>query len=351
MTLNTPFVSIIIPCYNVGKYLDNCLKSILAQSFTDIEIIIINDGSTDDTLSVINTFKEKDPRIVLIDKLNGGVSNARNDGIKVAKGEYILFVDGDDYLEVNACETLYGIIAENRTDLVLFGMNIIKTNKLIKRPLLMSKSFYSSWQEYYAELRIIPSYPFCKLMKREIILTNQVFFDTQLRLSEGLTYFLHFFPFCKTIRVLPDCLYNYIFSRQESATNSIGKWDYTIIDTIYQMEQYAQEHELIYNSMAFKNAVFGAAADFVLYKYPRKGAFSKTARSIIIKIINDNKFKKYLNEIAYSSGSLLKHRLSSMLLLNVPVFIYELILFGLFKIQEIVRNLKTMTKNSFENNK
>lgn len=91
-----PLVSVIIPVYNVGKYLDECIESILSQTISNFEIILVDDGSTDDSLNICNKYKNKN--VIVIHQENSGVSAARNAGIKVAKSEFITFVDGDDWL-------------------------------------------------------------------------------------------------------------------------------------------------------------------------------------------------------------------------------------------------------------
>lgn len=97
---NQPKVSIIVPVYNVEEYLVKCLDSLVNQTLKEIEIICINDGSTDNSLEILNTYAQKDSRITIIDKKNEGVSAARNTGLNISKGEYIMFVDSDDYLEL-----------------------------------------------------------------------------------------------------------------------------------------------------------------------------------------------------------------------------------------------------------
>src|SRR5699024_3819356 len=92
------FVSVIIPCYNVEKYIERCIKSVLFQSFLNFEVIVINDGSTDKTEHLLIELEREDSRIRLINKKNGGLSEARNTGIKIAKGSYITFIDSDDYV-------------------------------------------------------------------------------------------------------------------------------------------------------------------------------------------------------------------------------------------------------------
>ena len=99
--MSEPKISVIVPVYNIEKNITRCVKSILSQSFTDFEILLINDGSTDHSKEICEELQTTDPRITLYNKINGGLSDARNYGIERAKGEYISFVDGDDYIEHN----------------------------------------------------------------------------------------------------------------------------------------------------------------------------------------------------------------------------------------------------------
>ena len=102
------FFSIIIPVYNVEAYLQDCLESVLRQSFPDWEAICVNDGSTDVSLAILEEYAAKDSRFRIFSQVNGGLSSARNAGLKVAKGNYVLFLDSDDWLEKNALEVLAG---------------------------------------------------------------------------------------------------------------------------------------------------------------------------------------------------------------------------------------------------
>ena len=115
-----PAVSIVIPVYNIGKYLEKCLDSVVAQTFPDIEIIVVNDGSTDNSPEIIAGYADKDSRIVVIDKSNEGLAYARKSGIEAAQGEYIQHLDGDDFLEPDAIELLYNKAIEDAADMVVF---------------------------------------------------------------------------------------------------------------------------------------------------------------------------------------------------------------------------------------
>lgn len=111
-------ISIIVPVYNVEKYIEKCLESIINQTFKDIEIIVVNDGTKDNSIKIIEE-KFKDKRIKIYNKENGGLASARNYGIKKATSEYLFFVDSDDFIELNCLEKMYQKIIEEKTDLVI----------------------------------------------------------------------------------------------------------------------------------------------------------------------------------------------------------------------------------------
>lgn len=115
-------VSVIIPVYNVEDYLEECLDSIINQTLKDIEIICINDGSTDDSLNILESYAKKDNRIIIFNQENFGLSVARNNGIKLSQGEYVYFIDSDDYLELNTLEELYKMSTSMNLDLLIFKL-------------------------------------------------------------------------------------------------------------------------------------------------------------------------------------------------------------------------------------
>lgn len=112
-------VSVIIPAYNAEKYIKMTVESIINQTLKEIEVIIINDGSTDNTLSIINELEKKDDRIIIINNENKGVSYSRNIGIKKSRGEYLAFIDADDWIEKNYLKDTYNIAEKQELDIVL----------------------------------------------------------------------------------------------------------------------------------------------------------------------------------------------------------------------------------------
>ena len=125
---NQPKISVIIPVYNTAKYLSKCLDSILNQTLKEIEVIVVNDGSKDNSQELIDAYKEKDGRIVSIQKENGGLSDARNVGIDVANGEFIAFVDSDDYIDLSMFEMMYGLSQKHQAEIVLCDLVKVDEN-------------------------------------------------------------------------------------------------------------------------------------------------------------------------------------------------------------------------------
>ncbi len=135
-----PAVSVIVPIYNVEKYLEECVDSILGQTFRNIEIILVDDGSTDSSRQMADDYAAQDERIRVIHKENGGASSARNAGMKIARGEYIYFCDSDDYISLNAIEILYDTAIRNDLDMVLFNGDVFLDKRDVDNDVLMKRA-------------------------------------------------------------------------------------------------------------------------------------------------------------------------------------------------------------------
>ena len=121
-------ISVIVPIYNVEKYLEKCINSIVFQTYKNIEILLIDDGSTDKSSYICEEWKKRDSRINVVHKANGGLSDARNCGLNIASGEYVCFIDSDDYIENDYIEKLYKILIENKLRVSQCGINYINEN-------------------------------------------------------------------------------------------------------------------------------------------------------------------------------------------------------------------------------
>ena len=126
-----PLVSIVIPVYNVGAYLSECLESLMNQTYRNIEMVVIDDGSTDDSSVICDQYAEKDSRIRVFHQNNHGMSHARNRGITLARGDYLRFIDSDDWMEINAIETLVHTMQQSQADIVTAGLFADYTDKTV----------------------------------------------------------------------------------------------------------------------------------------------------------------------------------------------------------------------------
>lgn len=186
-----PKISIIVPIYNVNKYLHKCIDSILNQTFTDYELILVNDGSTDNCKDIIDSYAKQDNRIITIHQKNGGLSNARNAGLKIAQGEYIRFVDGDDHLPADSIEILLNEIEKNK-DIVLVTGNYIREesaeNKILIQNFCEQKYFTLKEFQYIFRKNLFKLGYMCaawnKLYRNNIIKENDLLYEDGVNYSE-----------------------------------------------------------------------------------------------------------------------------------------------------------------------
>lgn len=203
----SPTVSVIVPCYNVEKYIEECLASLVKQTFKNIEIICINDGSSDLTLQILNAFSESDKRITVINQENKGVSVAKNRGLEIAKGDFITFLDSDDWLDNDYIEKMYNAITANSCDIAVSGMIRKRPNSQKYRLHYENEKVYFNLQEKINILRIpICCYICGKLFKKELIkdslLKAGVYFEDVLWIPEIIKK-------AKGLVTVPDTYYYY----------------------------------------------------------------------------------------------------------------------------------------------
>jgi len=211
-------LSIIIPVYNSEKNIKRCFESIINQTYRSIEVIVVNDGSTDNTADICDEYAEKYCNFKVIHKINGGVSLARNLGIKTAKGEFLQFVDSDDYLEKDMCERLIHTICKDNSDMVICGYKDIKNgnvfyNSCIDKVVVNIQELSIQFSNLYTR-RFLNS-PWNKLFKKSKI---NVYYDEELSLGEDLIFNLEYMKNINSISFISDCLYNYINGNDNSLT-------------------------------------------------------------------------------------------------------------------------------------
>lgn len=221
-------VSIIIPVYNVEQYLSKCLDSLIEQTYTNIEIICINDGSPDNSQTILEQYAQKDERIKLISQKNAGVSAARNNGLQLAKGEYILFVDPDDWCETDLIETAIEGFEDDEIDLVYWGSNIIVEREISDEEFYIHQRANSCRRNGKYEIsgqlvKTLTGRVSNKLFKAEILKNYNIKFPS-CKCFEDLFFNLSYYKHTKYIYFIRKNLDNYLL-RKNSAVATMASYN------------------------------------------------------------------------------------------------------------------------------
>lgn len=252
-------VSVVIPVYNVEKYLDRCIQSITNQTLKDIEIILVDDGSPDDCPILCDRYAQCDERIKVIHKVNGGLSSARNEGMKIAIGEYLFFVDSDDWLELDGLEILYKKAKEYSVDFVRYrSIRSYWPNLPQHAPCMLEKSreidggFYDLKRiekEIYPrliatnQLTMGPIVGACgSLYKLDFLKENNLFFDEDIKFSEDMIFSAKVVFNSKSFYYINHAgIYHYFYNRDSiSKSFRYERWK-SCKQLIYQFEKYFSE--------------------------------------------------------------------------------------------------------------
>lgn len=260
----TPKVSIIVPVYNVENYLRKCLDSIINQTLKNIEIICINDGSTDNSLSILEEYASKDERIIVINQENAGVSSARNRGLEIATGEYIAFVDSDDWLEPECYELAVSEFQKDpENDLICWGANVINSRNASEKEFLNAQDWYKAnesgkqlLQSQFVER--LPGSLWNYLFKSSIIKQYNLKFSNY-KLGEDLLFVMLYLGNTETIYYIKKELYNYRLT-SNSAMQKYGEIHNplyalsTKIDILCEAISFYEQYNLLgkFNSLLFR---------------------------------------------------------------------------------------------------
>lgn len=221
--LNNIKISLIVPCYNIREYLPRCIESILAQTYKNLEIILISDGSTDGTDEVIREYAKKDSRIIPIFKHNSGVSDTRNRGLDIATGDYIGFVDGDDYIEPEMYETLLKNAIENNADISHCGYQMVFPSRV--------DYYYNTGKKVIQDNKkgirdiIVGDYvepsPCIKIYRKNIV--NNLRMPINIKINEDVLF--NFYAFVNSKKSVYEDLpfYHYILRKGSAATSKINQ--------------------------------------------------------------------------------------------------------------------------------
>ncbi len=251
---NTPEISIIVPVYKVEQYLQRCLDSILAQTFTDFEAILVDDGSPDSCGEICDKYAQNDSRIKVLHKENGGLSSARNAALDIATGKYVMFVDSDDWVEPDFCKSAYELVSNKGVDIVSFGFNnvIIDDKSQIKKTLPRATQaprfihLSEAIEQLITRKDVIFNLAWNKIYIRELF--DDVRFPVGRTYEDNATTYLLFIK-AKKIYVSDVILYNYV--KRNDSISAIWNKPRSIVDRfeiwsqrLKDIREYSPENEL-----------------------------------------------------------------------------------------------------------
>ena len=237
--MNEPLISIVVPVYNVEGYLEKCLESLVHQTYRNLEILLVDDGSTDSSGAICDRYAENDGRIRVIHKENGGLSDARNAGMRIARGEWILFVDSDDFISPDACAVYMRCVEDTQADIVVssekkfFDESECSCERAV-RPTEVINSEEALIRYYY---RVLPGYAWGKLYRREVV-SEQLF--PVGKLFEDMFWVPRILERARSVALTQEVLY---FYRQRAG--SIVQTTYTSarLDALEAVEIMQQRYE------------------------------------------------------------------------------------------------------------
>lgn len=264
-----PEISVIVPVYNAELYLERCVNSILGQSFLDFELILMDDGSTDNSPAICDAMGEKDPRIRVIHKQNTGVSDTRNRAIQFACGKYVAFVDADDYIAEKMLELMYQELHNHSCDLVMCNYYVDSGDKLTPAKMKYEQSYDTKMDvknrllKRYYETDQVGLYSLCnKLFRRSLIVNHQIEMNVELAIAEDAWFVFDYLKVCSSVRYVSVPLY-YYYQNPNSAMHRVRldqyeKWVYTRKRLLAENEnlQFKLDYQKFYSEFCYKVCIY-----------------------------------------------------------------------------------------------
>lgn len=300
--VSNPLISVIVPIYKVEEYLDKCVDSIVNQTYTNLEIILVNDGSPDNCPKMCDEWSKKDSRIKVIHKENGGVSSARNKGLEIATGEWISFIDSDDWVEKDYIYELYNAATSNNAQISLCSYNRVVGNKIEQ---IMHKARVVSGNEYLiSTLNPQTGFGFCHMKLYSASCIKDIKFNTSLKIGEDALYNEQVSKNINRAIIINKCLYNYRINSNSVVKrfdkDYVNKFlDSMILNKEYILNNYKDKNVIqsLYNYIAFHVMLIA-----VNYCFNSKNEEKNKIR-LLSKICNINIFKESIKKSNYSNLS------------------------------------------------
>lgn len=295
-----PKVSVAIPVHNAEDYLGGCVESILRQTFTNIQIVLVNDGSTDNTSEICNKYATVDARVEVYHKANEGVSSARNLCIHKATGEYLIFVDADDEVAPDMIQQLFYQITLHSADLAICGHKTVRNfnpNQVNQAVEHKPPTFSGKIKDFLKLIHLFLDSesiqgPCAKMYKTSIIQNHQIYFPVELSFGEDTLFVYRYLVYCRTIASISDCLYLYMKRNVKSLSSVFREDRVDIYLRLYGELECLMALHGIQNQSLIERRICTAALSFMSEVYSNQ-RLNKTVR---MKIVNRVLFNKRVSE-------------------------------------------------------
>lgn len=313
-------ISVIVPIYNVEKYLVRCIESLLSQTYKDLELILVDDASPDQCGKICEEYAKKDPRIRVIHKKNGGLSDARNAGLDCATGDYIAFVDGDDYVYPNYLEELYNTIQKDNSDLVIGGFDVVDEAENILNTKVPDKNGKQVWTQddfwniYYEDIQNSCTMVAWNKLYTKKIFEKERYFVGALHEDEYICHKI--ISQCNKISIVNKPLYYYV-QRGDSITSKL-----TIKNHVHLLKAYYSRMSYFKHTKQYQfleKTLYSASLELV-YMKEFKGAECEYGMKLHDEYKRVRKIYKYLIK-KQKSKKLLKHGICLSFGLNFYSFV------------------------------
>lgn len=300
-------ISIIIPVYNLEKYLSACIDSILCQKYKNLEIIIVNDGSTDSSKEICEEYQNKDQRVRVFSQNNSGVSVARNKGIKHATGDWIMFVDGDDLVDANLSEIIPQLDLEN--DVYMFAFTKIfgerKQTVGFGKQICFEKNDFENLQrwilnQYLYPINYVISSPCGKIYRRDFVMKNKCEFPANIKMGEDKIFNLQVFQYAQKGTYMDSSFYNYRVYQQ----STVNKYSKDIVNTVENMldkiriflEQYKKYEKFQddYDIRIIMSIMYYIMLNFC---HPKNSQKYSTRKAEFLNLVNQKKYSIAIKKV------------------------------------------------------
>ena len=303
-------ISVIVPVFNAENYLERCVNSILKQTYQNFELILVNDGSADNSGIICDNFAKKDNRIKVLHKQNGGVSAARNAGLEIASGEWICFVDSDDWIYENYLETMFKPIVEKNVDLVICGIDKIEKDKKIVSYNFTNKTIFAFSNKDFAnifyQLRHNPknavylNSPVNKIFNKTL-LTN-IRFNTNLKVCEDYDFVIQYLKKINSTAFLSENLYCYEYNATSAVHNANAQIQFLSVianlKATKEYESFLNMQEFLYNQY-FTETI----SNFIIFLFLQNIKFKLEIKETVknVQKVLKNKFEYGYTKKLYNS--------------------------------------------------